>query len=76
MDSAYYDLIRCCIDCASFANIIARNSNYNQEIMVRTDVYIVSACKEAFRLRQCLDELLKVQAVSLRKSDDLCDTRQ
>lgn len=76
MDSAYYDLIRCCIDCANSANIIAKNSNYNQEIMARTDVYIVSACKEAFRLRQCLDELLKVQAISVNNPESLCDTRQ
>lgn len=76
MDDAYFDLIRYCIDCVSYANIIARCSNYNQEIMARTDVYIVSACKEAFRLRQCLDELMKVQSISVNKPESLCDTRQ
>ena len=71
MDSAYFDLIRYCIDCSSLANVIARNSNYNQEIMVRTDVYITSACKLAYRLRQCLDELIKVQALTPIQQTDL-----
>lgn len=66
MDRAYFDLIRCCIECANLANYIAKNCNYNQEIMARTNVYISSAYHEASHLRQCLNELLQVQAISTK----------
>lgn len=71
MDRAYFQLVDETTDIVRYANAIARNSAYKDEIAKATSNLVIDAIREAQRVKLMLQQVIIRQELAANMSDSL-----